>query len=40
MDNILLLPIRPCDAYAYYGAYGYCVTNKTLMCSCLPGFKP
>ena len=32
-------PSDPCDAYAYCGANGYRVANKTLMCRCLPGLS-
>ena len=33
-------PSDRCNVYACCGAYGYYDVSKTLMCSCLLGFKP
>jgi hypothetical protein len=33
-------PTDPCDSYAMCGAFGYCDTGNSPMCSCLPGFRP
>jgi hypothetical protein len=33
-------PNDPCDSYAVCGAFGYCDTGDSPMCTCLPGFQP
>ncbi|KAF0917172.1 hypothetical protein E2562_016968 [Oryza meyeriana var. granulata] len=33
-------PTDPCDGYAKCGAFGYCDTGTSTLCSCLPGFQP
>jgi hypothetical protein len=33
-------PTDPCDSYDMCGAFGYCDTGNSPMCSCLPGFRP
>ncbi|KAL6853473.1 hypothetical protein ACP4OV_019502 [Aristida adscensionis] len=33
-------PNDPCDAYAQCGAFGFCDTGQSPLCSCLPGFAP
>ncbi|KAL6616186.1 hypothetical protein ACP70R_038456 [Stipagrostis hirtigluma subsp. patula] len=33
-------PTDPCDGYAKCGAFGYCDTGQSPLCSCLPGFTP
>ncbi|TVU34884.1 hypothetical protein EJB05_16739, partial [Eragrostis curvula] len=39
-SNFWYYPTDPCDSYAKCGAFGYCDTGNSPLCSCLPGFEP
>ncbi|KAF8752434.1 hypothetical protein HU200_011956 [Digitaria exilis] len=39
-SNFWYYPSEPCDGYAKCGAFGYCDSSLSQLCSCLPGFVP
>nr|CAB3468001.1 unnamed protein product [Digitaria exilis] len=39
-SNFWYYPSEPCDGYAKCGAFGYCDSTLSQLCSCLPGFVP
>ncbi|CAN6170006.1 unnamed protein product [Urochloa humidicola] len=39
-SNFWYYPSVPCEHYATCGAFGYCNSDQSPMCSCLPGFVP
>ncbi|TVU11259.1 hypothetical protein EJB05_44833, partial [Eragrostis curvula] len=39
-NSFWFYPNEPCEEYARCGAFGYCDSDRSPMCSCLPGFAP